>query len=178
MKNFPSLLCLSALLLTGALINGCGSEATDTDSSDANDASDEGDKGDDTTPTPDAAGGDDENDDGGDDTAPGSGGRTGQPPTSSGGSGSVSTSFLPCDVQQLLSSKCVECHKRSSYPMNTPEQVQNLSYAIPFVLDFDDPENYSPMPRNGPELSSAEKRILLDWVDAGVPVLSTAPTCP
>ncbi len=85
---------------------------------------------------------------------------------------------LPCDVQAVLAARCHSCH-------GSP-QAQGAPFPLLTQADFLAPYFSSTvretairaiqtdaMPLNGPPLNSAEKTLLIGWLDAGVP-LSTA----
>ena len=102
----------------------------------------------------------------------------GPPPPSSVDAGGP---HIPCDVEAILSTRCRACH--GSQPTN------GAPFSLITADDFLAPYAGSTvrerafgalesdfMPLNGPPLSTAQKTVMYEWLDAGVP-LSTA-ACP
>lgn len=88
---------------------------------------------------------------------------------------------LPCDVQAVLSARCWRCH--SAPP------TQGAPFSLLTQDDFLAPYAGSTvreraigalesdfMPLGGPPLSAADKAVMIEWLDAGVPLSTT--NCP
>lgn len=88
---------------------------------------------------------------------------------------------LPCDVQAILQARCWSCHgsppsQGAPFPLLTQEHFL-APYAGSTVRERAIgalESNF--MPLNGPPLGAADKAVMFEWLDAGVPLSSV--NCP
>jgi len=97
--------------------------------------------------------------------------------SSAGGSPAQLRNYLPCEVEQIVSTVCRACHNPDGLAQEPPLMTwQEVSFEAEIILDVLS-DDY--MPYGGPPLSSEQKQTIADWVDAGTPAVSAEapPAC-
>lgn len=88
---------------------------------------------------------------------------------------------LPCDVEAVLKAKCHSCHSSpptngAPFPLLTQADFLAPYFASTVRVQAIAAIRDDVMPLNGPPLPANEKELMLNWLDAGVPVVTG--TCP
>jgi hypothetical protein len=88
---------------------------------------------------------------------------------------------LPCAVETVLKTRCQGCHgptpaQGAPFSLLTQEDFlkpYRMGVVAQYAYDAIDSDF---MPLNGPPLNAADRATMLNWIDAGVPVVTE--TCP
>jgi mono/diheme cytochrome c family protein len=108
---------------------------------------------------------------------------------SGGSSGSAVASDLPCDVANLLSSKCLVCHgarpaggapmSLTNYAQMTAPAISDPTKTMAVVAVSRMMNTTAPMPPVGyPQATSAEIASLQNWISAGYPMTGCSTVTP
>lgn len=88
---------------------------------------------------------------------------------------------LPCDVGAVLRTRCQPCHgapptQGAPFPLLTQADFQATYFSSTVRAAALEALRTDFMPLGGPPLNAADKAVLVDWLDAGVPLGTT--NCP